>query len=322
MCLIQGIITIIIAILAAGVFTGLEIPVLQRKQFGQYIREEGPKSHLKKQGTPTMGGLAIYGAITICSLISAGFHRDVIIIVIVGFIFGLIGFLDDYIKVAAKHNLGLRAWQKLVLQIAAGILLGIYIVKYTSLGSRVWIPIFNFDVDFGIFFVPFVCFVMVAMANSVNLSDGMDGLCAGASGIFSGFFAIVSYYEGGNSASIYLCAVFGACIGFLIFNKYPAKIFMGDTGSMALGGGMTAAIIMTKTELLIPVAGIVFVAEALSVIIQVAYFKKTGKRVFRMAPLHHHFEEGGMKETKVVRIFWLATLLACIISFCIFYLSI
>ncbi len=318
MSFLQGILITAIAAFAGGVFTGIEIPIIQKKQFGQYIREEGPKSHLVKQGTPTMGGIAIYGAITLCSLIAGRFNTDVIIIVMVGLIFGAIGFADDYIKVAAKHNLGLRAWQKLVLQIIAGILLGVYILKFTTLGSKMWIPVLDLDVDMGVMFVPFICFIMVAMANSVNLTDGMDGLCGGVSAIFAALFAIIAYYSGSNSASIYLCTVCGACLGFLFYNTYPAKIFMGDTGSMALGGGMTAAIIMTKTELLIPIAGLIFVTEAVSVILQVVSFKSTGKRIFRMAPLHHHFEEGGMKETQVVKMFWAVTAICCLISYLIF----
>lgn len=307
----------IIAIVLGALFTCIEIPIIKKHQFGQYIREEGPQSHLVKQGTPTMGGVAIYLAIIIATLIGTRGSLDSIVVILVGLVYGLIGFADDFIKVAAKHNLGLRAWQKLVLQIVLGVAFGIYIMKTTDAGSNVWIPFFSVEVDFGnIIFPAFVAFVMVAMSNSVNLSDGMDGLCAGVSSIFSIFFAFIVIALGGHiDSGIYLMATAGACIGFLFFNKYPAKIFMGDTGSMALGGGMTAAIFMTKYELLIPVAGFVFVMEALSVIIQVISFKTTGKRVFRMSPLHHHFEEGGMKETKVVVMFWTATVVCCLLSY-------
>ena len=172
-------------------------------------------------------------------------------------------------------------------------------------------PFIDRNVDFGIWFVPFVAFVLVAMANSVNLTDGMDGLCGGVSAVFAFFFAIVANIFASYPSAFYLCAVCGACIGFLVYNKYPARVFMGDTGSMALGGGMTAAILLTKAELLIPFAGFVFVMEALSVIIQVVSFQTTGKRVFRMAPIHHHFEEGGMPEKRVVLMFWIAAAVCC-----------
>lgn len=315
--------TIFIAATVLGLlFTYFEIPVIKRLQFGQYIREDGPQSHLKKQGTPTMGGIGIYAAVVVTAaagslLLGMSGSSEIWVIMLVGLLYGMIGFADDYIKVAARHNLGLRAWQKLVLQIATGLAFGIYIMKFTPAGGNVWVPFVNMEVDLGIFFPVFVTFTMAAMSNSVNLSDGMDGLCAGISAIFALFFAWILDTPQFKSSSLYMLAVAGACLGFLFFNRYPAKIFMGDTGSMALGGGMTAAIMLTGKELLIPIAGFVFVAEALSVIIQVISFKFTGKRVFRMAPLHHHFEEGGAKETAVVKGFWLATVLCCALTYAI-----
>lgn len=315
--------TIFIAATVLGLlFTYFEIPVIKRLQFGQYIREDGPQSHLKKQGTPTMGGIGIYAAVVVTAaagslLLGMSGSSEIWVIMLVGLLYGMIGFTDDYIKVAARHNLGLRAWQKLVLQIATGLAFGIYIMKFTPAGGNVWVPFVNMEVDLGIFFPVFVTFTMAAMSNSVNLSDGMDGLCAGISAIFALFFAWILDTPQFKSSSLYMLAVAGACLGFLFFNRYPAKIFMGDTGSMALGGGMTAAIMLTGKELLIPIAGFVFVAEALSVIIQVISFKFTGKRVFRMAPLHHHFEEGGTKETAVVKGFWLATVLCCALTYAI-----
>lgn len=315
--------TIFMAATVLGLlFTYFEIPVIKRLQFGQYIREDGPQSHLKKQGTPTMGGIGIYAAVVVTAaagslLLGMSGSSEIWVIMLVGLLYGMIGFTDDYIKVAARHNLGLRAWQKLVLQIATGLAFGIYIMKFTPAGGNVWVPFVNMEVDLGIFFPVFVTFTMAAMSNSVNLSDGMDGLCAGISAIFALFFAWILDTPQFKSSSLYMLAVAGACLGFLFFNRYPAKIFMGDTGSMALGGGMTAAIMLTGKELLIPIAGFVFVAEALSVIIQVISFKFTGKRVFRMAPLHHHFEEGGTKETAVVKGFWLATVLCCALTYAI-----
>lgn len=315
--------TIFMAATVLGLlFTYFEIPVIKRLQFGQYIREDGPQSHLKKQGTPTMGGIGIYAAVVVTAaagslLLGMSGSSEIWVIMLVGLLYGMIGFTDDYIKVAARHNLGLRAWQKLVLQIATGLAFGIYIMKFTPAGGNVWVPFVNMEVDLGIFFPVFVTFTMAAMSNSVNLSDGMDGLCAGISAIFALSFAWILDTPQFKSSSLYMLAVAGACLGFLFFNRYPAKIFMGDTGSMALGGGMTAAIMLTGKELLIPIAGFVFVAEALSVIIQVISFKFTGKRVFRMAPLHHHFEEGGTKETAVVKGFWLATVLCCALTYAI-----
>ncbi|WP_276628499.1 phospho-N-acetylmuramoyl-pentapeptide-transferase [Eubacterium pyruvativorans] len=317
--LITILITLIIGVAAAGIFTWIEIPILKKKQFGQYIREEGPQSHLSKQGTPTMGGIALYGGITVAGLAGCAFGGgnmvDMVIIIVSGALFGLIGFLDDFIKVAKKHNLGLRAYQKLLLQILFSVLLSLYVMHVTDLGSDVWIPFLNRDVNFGIWYIPFVVFVMVAMTNSVNLTDGLDGLCAGVTAIVSLFFAAVSIWFAAKTSSIYCGAMAGGCIGFLIFNHHPAKIFMGDTGSLALGAGLTAAVVLTKGTFLIPFAGFVFVMESGSVILQVLYFKKThGKRIFRMAPIHHHFELGGMSEVNVVRMFWGLTVLFCLVA--------
>ncbi len=311
----QVVVILVLSLIAGVLATSSIIPMLKHRQFQQFIREEGPKSHLKKEGTPTMGGIAIYAAIIVTCLVGYKLDRDLWLIVLVGFLFGLIGFFDDYIKVTAKQNLGLRAWQKLVLQILLGVIFGIYVMRYTPLADGVWIPFIDKVVGFGPFFVPFVAFVIVAMANSVNLTDGMDGLCGGVSAVFAFAFALIAIHFQAIPSAIYLLATCGACIGFVIFNRYPAKLFMGDTGSMALGGGMTAAIIMTRAELLIPIGGLVFVLEALSVIIQVLYFKATGgKRIFRMAPLHHHFEEGGMKEQNVVIMFWIFAIICCFIA--------
>ena len=302
-----------VAVVLGALFTYIEIPVIKRHQFGQFIREEGPQSHLVKQGTPTMGGIAIYLALTIATLIGTKGSQDSLVIIFVGFIYGLIGFADDFIKVAAKHNLGLRAWQKLVLQIMVGVAFGFYIMKSTDAGSSVWIPFIGIDIDFGsVLFPAFVAFVMVAMSNSVNLSDGMDGLCAGVSGIFSVFFAYVVISCGYLDSGIYLLATAGACVGFLFFNKYPAKIFMGDTGSLALGGFVVAMAIQEEIALFIPIFAFIYFVEVLSVILQVSYFKMThGKRIFKMAPIHHHFELSGWSETRVVTVFSIVTILAC-----------
>ena len=311
--------TFITAVVFAVILTGIEIPILKRKQFGQYIREEGPKSHQAKSGTPTMGGLALYGAVIIASIMASVFGNakfsDMAVIVTAGLLFGLIGFIDDFIKVAKKHNLGLTAVQKLILQIIFAILFAVYVMHFTDQAGAVWIPIVNKTINLGILYVPFAAFVMVAMANAVNLTDGLDGLCAGVTGIIALFFVFASIKRGESASTYYLAALSGACFGFLYWNRNPAKIFMGDTGSMALGAGLTAAVILMRLELLIPIAGFIYVAEVLSVIIQVLYFKKTGgKRFFRMAPIHHHFELGGMSEVQVVLMFWGAALFCCLVT--------
>lgn len=313
--------TICIACIACGalmsaIYTLRLISRLRTEQFGQFIREDGPKAHLSKQGTPTMGGMAIFLTIALCSMIFAENKLQCLIMVLASFLFGLIGFLDDYLKIAKKQNLGLNAWQKLALQILFGIFIAVYMLKFSGHGSEIWVPFYNDFVDMGVLFVPFVVFIMVAMVNSVNLTDGLDGLSSGVTTlvcIFFGFLAI-KFDEGTTATFAFVTA--GACLGFLFHNRYPAKIFMGDTGSMTLGGAVAVMAIMMRAELFLPIAGLIYVLEALSVIIQVGSYKLRKKRVFRMAPIHHHFELSGMKEYNVVFMFWAITGVACIIAYC------
>lgn len=312
-------ITMAVGAVLSAIFTWIEIPILKKKQFGQYIRDEGPKSHQAKSGTPTMGGLALYGAVTVAALITPLYtsvrESDIFMMVAAGLLFGLIGFIDDYIKVAKKHNLGLTVKQKFALQIVFSLGFASYVMFFGDGQSTVWIPIINKTIDIGLLYIPFAAFVLVAMANAVNLSDGLDGLCAGITFIEAAFFAIAAMKLVKIPSMLYLAALAGGCLGFLVWNHHPAKIFMGDTGSMALGAGLTAGVIMMRTELLIPIAGFIYVAEVLSVIIQVVYFKKTGgKRFFRMAPIHHHFELGGMSEVQVVLMFWGFALACCLLT--------
>ncbi|MCI9475146.1 MAG: phospho-N-acetylmuramoyl-pentapeptide-transferase [Emergencia sp.] len=305
-----------LGMIAGTILTSLEIPILKHKQFQQFIREEGPQSHLSKEGTPTMGGIAIFAALVLMTFIGGYVSTDTFVMLAVTLLFGLIGFFDDYIKVAKKHNLGLRAWQKLVLQILFAGALAVYMANYSGYGTEVWIPFIDKYIDFGALYIPFVIFVVVAMANAVNLTDGLDGLSSGVTALVAFFFAIVGMEFGHNSAAIFCTALTGACLGFLVFNRYPAKLFMGDTGSMALGGALASAAIIMKVEFLLPIAGLIYVLEALSVIIQVGYFKMTGgKRFFKMAPLHHHFEMCGMKEKYVVAMFWFIALVCCGIAY-------
>lgn len=300
--------------------TTVMIPVLKKKQFGQFIREDGPQAHLSKAGTPTMGGVAIVAGITIailCSgVITGSWGAEKVAIILTMLAFGIIGFIDDWNKIAKKQNEGLTPKQKIALQVLFGVALAVFMML--TQGTEVFIPFAKVYVDFGWLYIPFVVFVEVAMANAVNLTDGLDGLASSNCAIVAVTFLVMgmSLIPGGSEPmAVAGQAIFGACMGFFVLNKYPAKIFMGDTGSMALGGVLSATAIVAHMEWILPIAGLLFVIEALSVIIQVTYFKKTGgKRIFRMAPIHHHFELGGWSEVKVVSVFCVFTLVCCIVA--------
>lgn len=308
-------IIILLAFIVSVLFTSLEIPILQRKQAGQNIREEGPKSHYSKAGTPSMGGIAIIGAALIGSAMGQQFNKDLFAVILVCLSFSIIGFLDDYLKVIKKNNLGLKAYQKFGLQIIISVAFGIYMAVFSGYGTSVWIPFVDITVDFGFWYAPFVAFVLLSMTNAVNLTDGLDGLATGITALVVLFFSIIGIlFSASDGATSFCAALTGACLGFLVYNKNPAKIFMGDTGSLALGGGLAAAAIVMHFELLLPIVGLIYVLEALSVVIQVASFKLTGKRVFKMAPLHHHFELCGLKEKQVVGIFWSFALICCVVG--------
>ena len=311
-------------ILGAG-FTKLLLPYLEKKQFKQFVREVGPQSHLSKTGTPSMGGLAIIGASVLASAgvglaagVADGWHLVVILLVMV--LFGCIGFIDDYEKAIKKNNAGISPKQKIILQFVFSGAFAIYAYLYSGFGtvpgSAAWIPFVDRYIDFGLLYIPFIIFVMIAFSNAVNLTDGLDGLASGVTALVAFCMVIlgVGAYPMITAAPIVYGAVAGACLGFLMYNKNPARIFMGDTGSMALGGVLAAAAVMLKMEFLVAIAGLLYVLEALSVIIQVAYFKKTRKRFFKMAPIHHHFELCGMKEKNVVYLFWGMTLVFCMLA--------
>ncbi|MBQ6621740.1 MAG: phospho-N-acetylmuramoyl-pentapeptide-transferase [Mogibacterium sp.] len=303
----------VLALAVAAVGTKLLIPVFHRHQFGQYIREEGPQAHQKKKGTPTMGGIAIILGIIAGLLAGAGRQPDTWAILITMLAFGLIGFLDDYTKIAKKENEGLTPRQKLLLQVLFSI--GIAVYMMLTHRTEVLIPFAKVWISLGILYIPFVIFVEVAKSNSVNLTDGLDGLASGVTAVVGLCFAVIGFRTGNLVMTVSGAAIAGALCGFLIYNHYPAKIFMGDTGSMALGGVLSAMAIVSGTEFLLPIAGLIYVLEALSVIIQVLYFRRTGgKRFFRMAPLHHHFELGGMKEYHVVLMFTACTAVLCVIA--------
>ena len=307
--------TILISFFIALIIGPVIIKTLTKHKVGQSIREDGPQSHLSKTGTPTMGGIIIFIALIITILTSGYLTREVYILTLATFGFGLIGFIDDYIIVVKKRNLGLKAYQKLIGQILFAIILAIYASNTSELGTKVIIPFLKGGyLDLGIFYIPFIVFVVVGTVNSVNLTDGLDGLASGVTFIVLSFFGFIAYKWGFNSISIFSVALAGACIGFLAHNKYPAKIFMGDTGSMGLGGAVAALAVILNLPLVLPIVGGIYFIETLSVIIQVLWFKLTGKRVFLMSPLHHHFEHKGWKETKVVVVFYIATAIFCIVG--------
>lgn len=307
--------TISISFLITLILGPIMIPLLRRLKIGQSVRDDGPKTHLKKSGTPTMGGIIIFIALVITVLTSGMLNKDMYVLLISTFGFGLIGFIDDYIKVVKRRSLGLRAYQKLLGQIILATILAVYQSSTSVLGTKLIVPFLNNQyLDLGPLYIPFIAFVVVGTVNSVNLTDGLDGLASGVTLIVLSFFGLIALNWGMGSISIFSTALAGACLGFLIHNAHPAKVFMGDTGSLALGGAVSAIAILLNIPLVIPIVGGVYFVEALSVIIQVASFKLTGKRVFLMAPLHHHYEQKGWKETKVVAVFWIATVILCLIG--------
>lgn len=295
------------------------IPKLRKYKLGQNIRQEGPKSHLKKAGTPTMGGvlfiISSIIAVLVSSLAGFVFTNEIILLVLGSTAFGLVGFLDDYIKFFKHRNLGLRAYQKLVLQMLFSALIAYY--AYKLAGTMVYIPFYK-EVDLGKWVILLNFFILVASTNAVNLTDGLDGLATGVMSIILLTLAIYSLKISNMATYAYSIIMFASLLGFLIFNKYPAQIFMGDTGSLFLGGVLAIITILLGLHFYMIIYALVLIMETLSVIIQVAVFKKTGKRVFLMSPLHHHFEMKGMKETKVVVMFCAWTLILCAASLVIF----
>ncbi len=310
----QLMITVAISFFITIILGPAIIPLLRRLKVGQSIRAEGPKSHYTKSGTPTMGGIIMIIAILITTLTSGRLNRDLYIIIFATLAFGLIGFIDDFIKVVLKRNLGLKAYQKLIGQIVIATIIAVYQAEVSIYGTQILVPFFRVYLDLGVLYVPFIAFVVVATTNSVNLTDGLDGLASGVTLIVASFFSLVALNWGYPSIAAFSGALTGACLGFLRFNAYPAKVFMGDTGSMALGGAVASIAILMNLTLLIPIVGGIYFVEALSVIMQVVSFKLTGKRIFKMSPLHHHFELVGWKETKIVVVFWSVTLLLCVLG--------
>mgnify|MGYP005905313139 CR=1 FL=1 len=291
---------------AVTVVLGLfAIPLLKKLKARQSIREEGPKSHRIKSGTPTMGGLFMLLALVIVVLFNRMIDPSILWLLFLTLGHGVLGFLDDFIKAEKKRNLGLTAKQKMLGQLILAVLFCWGVVDTLGLPYSIAIPFSNIDISIGLLYYPFVVLVIVGASNAVNLTDGLDGLASGCCVIAFTAYAVFCVVTGFNDLGNFIIALAGTCIGFLFFNYHPAKVFMGDTGSLALGGAIAGISVMTRTELLLVFLGLIFVAEALSVIIQVASFQLTGKRVFKMSPLHHHFELSGWSEVKVVWVFWL-----------------
>lgn len=284
------------------------IPLARKYKARQSIREEGPKSHRIKAGTPTMGGLFMLLA---ALLVIGGNHLydpAVLLLVLITFGHALLGFLDDFIKAEKKRNLGLTARQKLLGQLILSIVFCFGCVEYLGLPTSISIPFIDTDISIGAFYYPFVVLVVVGASNAVNLTDGLDGLAAGCCIIAFGAYALFCYWSGMPDLTAFALIIAGCCAGFLVYNYHPAKIFMGDTGSLALGGAIAGIAVITRTELLLVFLGLIFIVEALSVILQVTSFQLTGKRIFKMSPIHHHFELCGWNEVRVVWTFWLVEL--------------
>ena len=309
--LVLGFVVSLVVGLALG---PLVIKKLKEFHARQEEREEGPESHKYKAGTPTMGGILILFALTVSVLLFNGAEPSKLMALFLTLGNGLIGFADDSIKAVKKRNLGLTAKQKLAGQAVISVIFCIALKVFADMPTTVWIPFTDITVDLGMAYYLFVFLIIVGATNAVNLTDGLDGLAAGSSAITAVAYVVISVALGYGGIAIFGAALAGACLGFLFYNQHPAKIFMGDTGSLALGGSMAAMAILTKTELLLVIAGGLYVLEALSVILQVISFKTRGVRIFKMSPVHHHFELSGWSEVKVVTVFWLFSALVAIIA--------
>ena len=310
--LVPVFVSFFIAVLSGPVI----IEILRKLKAGQTVREEGLESHKKKTGTPTMGGFIFLLPFLIIGIFYGASHKEVIPVLILTFGFGLIGFLDDYIKVVKKHNLGLRAWQKIVGQFVITVIFALYVENFTDLSLAMKIPFTDISLDFGIWNIPILFFIALGTANGTNFTDGVDGLCASVTAVVAGFFAIAAMHYQAGGAEVMSCALLGGLLGYLVYNVYPGKVMMGDTGSLAIGGFVTGIAYVMHMPIFIVIVGFIYAFEVISVILQVSYFKISGgKRIFRMAPIHHHFEKGGWSETKVVNVFTTITVLLCLIAY-------
>lgn len=308
------IISIISAFVISLVLGPIIIPILTRLNFGQTVRTDGPQSHQKKTGTPAMGGFIFLLATAIVALAFSR-DKDMLLVLISTFLFGFIGFADDYIKKIKKRSLGLRAYQKIIAQLIVAFFLTYVASGVSQVGTGVLVPFTHKFWDLGIMYMPVIMFIIVGTVNSVNLTDGLDGLAGGVTVVVVGFFSVIALVTKQSGQLIFCGALIGALLGFLRFNSHPAQVFMGDTGSLALGGAVASLAVVTKLPIFLVIIGAVYVAEAVSDILQVVYFKATGgKRIFKMAPLHHHFELSGWAESKIVSIFIIVTIILCLIG--------
>ncbi len=315
------IIAVLVSFVISAVLCPVVIPMLHKLKFGQQVRTDGPQGHLKKQGTPTMGGIMFLGGIVAASLLFIGKYPQMVPVLFVTVGFGVVGFLDDYIKIVMKRSEGLNAKQKLLGQFIITAVFCYYCMTTPEIGTTIIIPFAGgMSLDLGWFYIPFCFAVVLGTDNGVNFTDGLDGLCSSVTVMVATFFAVVAL--GSNNSVAPLCAaVVGALMGFLLFNVHPAKVFMGDTGSLALGGFVAATACVMRMPLFIIIVGMIYLVEVLSVVIQVSYFKRTkartgeGKRIFKMAPIHHHFELCGWSETRVVAVFSIVTAILCLIAY-------
>lgn len=309
-------ITVIIALIV--------IPILKKIKVGQIERDDGPKSHLKKQGTPTMGGIIFMIAIIISTIVSYIYLKtqgniavanNLIPILLLTLGFGVVGFVDDFKKLVLKNTTGLKPSYKMFGLLLISVLYTIFIVKFSTIGTDLWIPVLKQAINLPVFvYIPFAILVILATTNAINLTDGVDGLSSSVCAIIITCLTVIGMKNNVPEVSIFGSVVVGAVLGFLTFNLHPAKVMMGDTGSLFLGGVISGIALYLKMPLILIIIALIPILETLSVILQVAYFKKTGNRIFKMAPLHHHFELSGWNENKVVRVFSVATLLVCILG--------
>lgn len=308
----------------------LVIPMLRRLKFGQNVRDDGPQTHLVKQGTPTMGGIMILLSLVVTALLwGRADYTFTLIALCMSILFGCLGFMDDFIKVVKKRSLGLKAWQKIAGQFLLALGFSFWLYFTDGVGSTLFLD----RMDLGVFYIPFAMFVIIAIVNSVNLIDGLDGLSSSVTGTYSIFTAAllvmfvlttndmdVATAARMNAMAAFSAALAGACLGFLVHNAYPAKVFMGDAGAFTLGGAIAAVALLTRTTLLVPLMGICYVMTSVSVILQVGSYKlRNKKRIFKMAPLHHHFEQGGVPETRIVSMYQIVTLIASAAALILFW---
>ena len=309
-----------IGLILSLVLTPVLIPFLRKLKFGQSIREEGPSWHQKKSGTPTMGGIAfiftsVISAIVVGNVLLKDEMVDLIILSVSAVLFGVVGFVDDFIKVVMKRNLGLSAKAKFLMQLLVSIFSTVALWNFGIIKGELIIPFMSKMLNIGIFIIPLIILVQLSVVNSANLTDGLDGLAASVTLVISVFLTIVAFMMEKVAVALFMGALSGSLIGFLFFNWNPAKVFMGDTGSLFLGGAIAVGAAMLKLPVILIIIAGVYLIETLSVIIQVISFKTTGKRVFKMSPLHHHFEMCGFKEKKIVFLFSGATVLLCALGY-------